>query len=206
MGRLYLVPDKAEVDRRRGLVRAPRPVEVWPDLYTDHIFWMGDEAMRRVAYGRATERAPAGLCWMGEESKTALDRGDDPLPFLLAIPEAAVSIYYGPRLTDVDSLPSEESLRARVLSAHGIGVIWATYTPSGARNEYRPASPTDATFSLRRPRAATIHLWRLVRTRDEAIAHASQHLPGDSAALLWAEALAARDFEELLGRFGQKGP
>jgi len=206
MGRLYLVPDKTEIDRRKTLVDPPRLVEVWQDLYTEDIFWMGEDEARRLSYGRSEPRAPTGLFWMGEESKAALDRVGDPLAFLLALPDDAVPIYFGARLADPESLPAEESLRARVLSAHGIAVIWATYGPSGGRNEYQPTSPTDPTFYLRRPRGPVVHLWRLFRTKREALGYATQHLAGDPEALRWAERLVVEDFDGLVERFGERAP
>src|SRR5262245_46783414 len=105
MPRLYLVADRAEIERRRVLVDPSRLVEVWQDLHTPDVFWLGDDEVRRIAYGRPGDRSPAGLVWMGESSKAVLDAVDDrPLPFRLALPSEAVPVYYGPRLTDIDSL------------------------------------------------------------------------------------------------------
>lgn len=205
MGRLYLVADKAEIDRRKKLVGSFPLVEVWQDLYTPDIFWMGEDEPRRIAYGRREERVPGGLFWMGEQSKAALDRTGEPLPFLLALPDETVPAYYGSRLSDTESLPSEESLKARVLSAHGIAVVWATYDPSGGRTEYQPTSPTDPTFYLRRPRGQVVHLWRLFRTRPQAIGYVTERLATDPDAVRWAERLPADDFAELVARFGQAG-
>ncbi len=180
MGSLYLVGDREEIDRRRKLLGPSRLVEVWQDLSDKH-----------------------GWFWLGEESKQALDSVGEELHCLLTIEETAVPIYYGPRLADVESLPSEESLRARVLSAHGIAVAWATYDRFGERNRYEPTTPTDATFFLRRPRGRAAHLWRLFRTRGEAVAYMTEHIATDPEAVTWAERLASEDFEGLLERFGR---
>ena len=204
MGRLYLVADKAEIDRRKKLADSLERVEVWQDLHTPDVFWMGDDEARRAAYARAGARVAAGLFWMGEGSKAVLDRVGEPLAFLLAVADDVVPIYYSPRLRDLDSLPSQESLRARVLSAHGIAVAWATYEPSGGRNEYQPTSPTDPTFYLRRPRGAVAHLWRLFRTKREAVTYANQHLPTEPEAAQWAHDLPAEDFHALMTRFAEK--
>lgn len=202
MGRLYLVSDRQEIDRRRPLVAPGTVLEVWQDLYAAGISWLGDEAARRVAYEQPRAVAPAGLYWIGQAAKDALDRIAEPLPFVLAVPETAVPIYYGPRFADAESLPREESLRARVLSAHGIAVAWATYDESGARRDPAPVSPTDPTFFLRRPRGGTIHVWRLFRTGAAAVAYVSEHHAGDPEARRWAEALPAPDFDTLVQRFG----
>ena len=204
MGRIYLVPDRVEIDRRKKLVEAGPLIEVWQDLHADDVFWIGDEETRRRAYASPEPRTPTGLLWIGEESKAALDRAGEPLPFALAVREEAVPVYYGPRLADVESLPSEESLKARVLSAHGVAVVWATYDPSGRRNQYQPASPTDPTFYLRRPRGAVAHLWRLFATRADALAYATQHLAEDPEATEWAGSLPCDDFGQLVERFGER--
>jgi hypothetical protein len=157
---------------------------VWPDLYAPDI--------------------RSGSCWIGEISKRALDGVGEELPFLLAIEESAVPVYYGPRLTDVDSLPPEDSLKARVLSAHGIAAAWATYDRFGVRNDYAPKAPTDATFFLRRPGGRAAHLWCLFRTKREALAYMTERVGPDPEAAGWAQRLASEDFQELLERYGRK--
>jgi hypothetical protein len=205
MGRLYLVGDKAEIDRRRKLVDASLLVEVWQDLYTADIVWMGDEAARRITYGQNRQRPPGGLFWMGEQAKRALDSAGEALPSLLVLAEPAVPIYYGPRLADLESLPVEESLKARVLSAHGLAVAWVTYDQSGARNQYEPKLPTDPTFFLRRPRGRAAHLWRLFRTKGEACAYMAENFARDAEAIEWAQRLAVESFDGLVERFRVEG-
>jgi hypothetical protein len=204
MGRIYLVGDRAELDRRRPLVDRAVLTEVWQDLHTGDVVWLGPEAARRVAYGQPRVGAPGGLFWLGETTKRALDAvGDHPLPFVLAVDEAAVPVYYGPHLAHVESLPGEESLRARVLSGHGIGVVCVTYDQFGARNDYQPSAPTDPTFLLRRPGGGIAHRWRLFRTQREAVVYLAEYYGKDAEAQEWAERLPAGDFDALLARFGR---
>ena len=204
MGRLYLVGDKAEIDRRKQVLGLSSVIETWQDLYTPGIIWMGDEETRRLAYGQAHDRAPAGLYWLGEEAKRTLDGVGGELPFELVVDGEAVSVYYGPRLADTASLPFEESLRARVLSAHGIAVVWATYNGLGERVEHRPSGPTDPLFYLRRTRGTVAHLWRLFRTKAEALAFATERGAQDPEAVEWAGKLPVADFAELVQRFGRR--
>ena len=100
MSRVYFVHDGDEMVRRRARVPRGSVVEAWADM----------------AIG-------GGTFWVGEESKGLLDAaGEAPMPPRLVLPAEIVPIFYGPRLSDLESLPREESLRARVLSAHGVAV------------------------------------------------------------------------------------
>jgi hypothetical protein len=177
VGRLCLVADAGEIAKRRRLVPAGRLVEAWPDLYAK------------------------GEFWMGEEAKALLDATGDPLPPKLELEAASVPLYYGPRLCDVESLPGEESLQARALSARGIAVVWITMDRFGERTHYEPASPVDPIFYLRRPGASAAHVWRLVRSKAEAVAYMSEYYGDDPAAQLWAQGLAAATWEDMIERY-----
>ena len=98
MTTLYVTNEGGEIARRRRLLPPGQLVEAWQDLYV------------------------TGDFWLGESSKALLDGVGAPLPVTLVLDGGAVPIYYGPRLQNVESLPLEESLRTRVLSAHGIAV------------------------------------------------------------------------------------
>jgi hypothetical protein len=111
-----------------------------------------------------------------------------------------VPVYYGPRLADADSLPFEDSLRARALSSRSIALVWSTYDGFGQRVEHRPASPLDATFYLRRPRGRALHLFHGFRTKAEAIAAMADRLTDDPEACAWAESLPVSNFADLMNR------
>ena len=181
MARLYLVADAAEIARRRRLVPAGQLVEAWPDLYH------------------------AGEFWVGETSRAALDGAGAPLGVKLSIDGAAVPIYYGPRLQDVESLPLEESLQARVLSAHGIAVAWITFDQFGERTTYEPSGLADPVFYLRRPAGHAAHVWRMFRTRREAHVYMTEFYGKDAEAREWATTLTAETFDELLRRHATAG-
>lgn len=176
MDRVHLISDGAELVRRRKLVPAGSVVEAWPDLDVP------------------------GHFWLGEASKALLDAAGEPLAPKLSVDGARVPIYYGPRLCAIASLPLEESLRARVLSARGVAVAWITVDQLGDRREYEPRSPADPVFFLRRPGSVGAHVWRLFRTRQEAIAYVQEHFGKDPEAVDWAQGLPAADYEELIGR------
>lgn len=176
MPRLYLLADAAEIARRRKLATGGRVLETWPDLYA------------------------AGEFWAGESTKEALDAVGTPLPARLSLDIAAVPIYYGPRLCDVESLPAEESLVARVLSAHGVAVAWITIDQFGERNHCEPRGPADPAFYLRRPGGAAAHVWRLFRSRGEARAYMAEYYGRDAEGRDWADGLDVQTFEELLAR------
>jgi len=181
MARLYLVSDGGELARRRAKLAPGQLAEAWPDLATpDHV-------------------------WIGEESKAVLDAAGSPLPVQLVLDGARVPVYYGPRLADLDSLPREESVQTRVLSAHGVAAAWITLDRAGQRTTHTASSPADPVFFLRRPRGTVSHVWRLFRTRAEARAFMSEESDDDAGALTWLQTLHADDFDELIARFGERG-
>lgn len=194
--------DRSEIDRRRRQLPPGEVVEVWEVLHAPDVSWLGDPELRRIAYQRGGAAPTPGLFWIGESAKTTLDRVGAPLPHLLAIPATSVPVYYGPWLRDTESLPGEESLKARVLSGRGIAVAWATYDHAGARLEHQPADPLDPVFYLRRARTKSAHAWRLFRARAEAARYAAEILKGDEDAGRWAESIPSGDFEDLVRRFG----
>ena len=91
-----------------------------------------------------------------------------------------------------------------VLSAHGIAVAWITYDRFGARTEYQPSSPLDPVFYLRRPGGHAAHLWRLFKTKREAVQYMAEYFGRDPESGDWAERLKAEDFQELVDRYGKK--
>ena len=181
MGRLYLMPDADEMVRRRGRVPKGSVVEAWAD------------------------RDGGGAFWVGEDSRRLLDEADErPMRVRLAVVDEAVRIFYGPRLCDVESLPREESVRARVLSMHGIAVAWITLDRFGERISYEPPSPADPVFHLRRPGGGAGHVWRRFDGKREAIDFMREAYGADSEAADWAEQLVVDDFAALLRRFSEK--
>ena len=180
MSRLCCVADADAIVRRRALVPAGQVIEAWNDLYTP------------------------GHFWLGEESKRLLDAAGEPVAPVITLPAAAVAVYYGPQLTDLESLPPEDSLKARVLSGHGIAVAWITLDRFGQRASYEPASPADPVFHLRRVGGGAGHLWRLFRTRQEAVVYMRESYGIDSEGADWAGALAVSDFEDLVTRFARR--
>ena len=182
MGRLYFMPDGDEMVRRRARVPKGSVVEAWAD------------------------RAGGSAFWVGDDSRRLLDEaGEKPMTIRLSIPEDAVPLFYGPRLCDVESLPREESLRARVLSMHGVAAAWITLDRFGERVSYEPKSPADPIFHLRRPGGGAGHVWRRFEAKREAIDFMREAYGADSEAVDWADTLPVDDFESLLRRFAAKG-
>lgn len=178
MSRIYLIVDAGEIGRRRPLLPPGSFVEAWPDLYTP------------------------GHVWIGADAKAALDASGSVLPAVLSIDGAGVSVYYGPQIQDVGSFPTEESLRARVLSSHGIAVAWATLDQFGAPAESPSQSSLDPGFFLRRPGGTVAHRWRLFRTRQEAVVFIREFYGNDAEAEAWAAGLPVESYEALIARYG----
>ena len=177
MSDLFLVRDSGEIGRRREGLAKGVIVETWPD------------------------RIEPGEWWVGEASKALLDGAGPPLRARLRLDGARVPIYYGPRLCDLDSLPTEESLRGRILAAHGIAALWITLDAAGARVSHAPTSPDDPVFFLRRPGGGRPHVWRLFHRRDEAAAYVRERHDGDEEAAAWAAGLPAATWDELIARY-----
>jgi hypothetical protein len=181
MARVYLLTDGPEIVRRRSLVPPGQLIEAWPDVYVP------------------------GEFWVSEESKALLDAAGPPLAHRVSVDADAVHVYYGPHLRDEASLPTEGSLRARVLSAHGVAVAWITLDERGERRTSPTEEPAHPVFFLRRPRGRAAHLWRLFRERSEAAAYLGEHYGKDAEAREWAAGLPVVDFEELLSRYAVPG-
>ena len=180
MSRLYFMGDADEMVRRRGKVPKGSIVEAWADI------------------------AGGGMYWVGEDSKALLDALGEPLKATLSLPEDSVRVFYGPQLADIDSLPREQSLRARVLSVHAIAVAWITLDRHGQRTSYEPKSPTDPVFHLRRPGGGAGHVWRRFETKREAVDYMRESYGNDSEGATWAEQLEASDFDDLLKRHARR--
>jgi hypothetical protein len=181
MSRLYFMAGGDEMVRRRALVPRGSVVEAWPDL------------------------TGGGTFWVGEESKRLLDAaGEAAMPPRLSLPAEAVPIFYGPQLCDIESLPREESLRARVLSVHAIAVAWITLDRFGERVTYQPQGPADPIFHLRRPGGGAGHVWRRFETKADALAFMREVYGAESEATEWAEGLEVEDFETLLKRHAER--
>lgn len=178
MSRIFLVPNGPEIARRRQRVPPGQLVEAWPDLYVP------------------------GPVWMTEESRQTLEAATGPIETALAVDADRVAVYYGPRLTDLPSLPAEGSIKARILSAHGMAAAWITLDQFGERVVHRSESPLDPVFFLRRPGGTATHQWRLFRARPEAVLFMREHYGNDPEASGWAAGLAVGSYEELLERHG----
>jgi hypothetical protein len=181
MSRLYFMAGGDEMVRRRALVPKGSVVEAWADL------------------------VGGGTFWVGEESKRLLDAaGEAPMAPQFSVPAEAVRIFYGPQLTDIESLPREESLRARVLSVHAIAVAWITLDRFGQRVTYEPTGPADPIFHLRRPGGGAGHVWRRFESKGDALAFMREVYGVESEASDWAETLEVEDFDALLKRYARQ--
>lgn len=176
MSRVYLLAEGDEIARRRGLVPRGQVIEAWPDLHA------------------------RGASWVGEGSKALIDAVGPPLPPKLAVPADLVAVFYGPQLCDLESLPREDTLKARVLSVHGIAVAWITLDRFGERTTYEPQSLADPVFYLRSIGAGSVHVWRWFSSRRDAVAYMRESYGPGSEGHAWAEGLPVEDYESLLQR------
>jgi len=151
-----------------------RYVEIWSDVFEEGIFWVGDEA------------------------RAALEEVKIPFEIVRQIPAARVKVYHASHLnTDPESLPSEDSVRARVLAGHGIAAVLVFVGDGKAMPPEEPTHPRDALFFLSRPGAKHYYLWRLFRSKEDAERHVAQKLKEDEGAHAWLASLPVLSYGEL---------
>jgi hypothetical protein len=179
MSRIYRIDDgRAVRERQRGLPKGT-VAEVWPDVFEPGTFWVSGA------------------------TKQLLDGDGAPLTSSASVEASRIPVYFPEEPRDADSLPAEESLRARVLAGHGIAAIWYGATsPAGARPLPEPTSPEDAFFYLMKMGSRVNHVWRLFRTREEAVEFIMRFFPDDPKGRAWAEALPVLRYPDLL-RLGE---
>jgi hypothetical protein len=175
MSRIYRIDDgRAVRERQRALPRGT-VVEAWLDVFEPGRFWVSD----------ATKRL--------------LDGTGPPLTSSASVEGSRIAIFLPDEPRDAGSLPSEDSLRARVVAGHGIAVTWyGTTAQAGGRPLPEPTSPEDAFFYLMKMGGRANHAWRLFRTRDEAVEFMARNFPDDARAR--AEALPVVSYSDFLSR------
>ena len=152
-----------------------RYVEIWADVFEEGIFWVGDEAKAVL-----------------EEAKVAFR-------LLNQIPAGRITIFRAPRLApDPESLPNEQSVRARILAGHGLGAVLMFVGDGQQMPPEEPSSPKDALFSLSKPGAKQYYLWRLFRSKEDAEHYVAQRLKDDEGAKSWAASIPVAAYGELL--------
>jgi hypothetical protein len=177
MSRIYRIDNGRAVRERQGALPRGTAAEAWLDVFEP------------------------GAVWVSDATKRLLDGVGPPLASGAIVEGARIPIFYPEEPRDAASLPSEESLRVRVVAAHGIAVAWyGTTGQAGGRPLPEPTSPEDPFFYLMKMGGSANHAWRLFRTRDEAVEFMVRHLPEDAKARAWADALPAARYLDLLSR------
>ena len=177
MSRIYRIDDGRAVRERQHALPKGTVVEAWADVFERGTFWVSDAGKR------------------------LLDGTGPSLVSSAVVESQLIAIFYPQEPRDEASLPSEDSLRARVVAAHGIAVMWyGMTTQMSGRPLPEPTSPEDPFFYLMRMGGRTNHAWRLFRTRDEAAEFMARHFPASAEATAWAHALPAVRHSDLLAR------
>jgi hypothetical protein len=175
VSRIYRIDDGRAVRERQRALPKGTVAEVWLDVFLP------------------------GTFWISEATKRLLDTTGTPLTPSAVVEGTRIPIFLPDEPRDAGSLPREESLRVRVLAGHGIGVTWyGTTSHAGGRPLPEPTSPEDAFFYLMQMGSSANHVWRLFRTRDEAVEFMARYFPGEPKASAWAAALPVARYSELL--------
>lgn len=175
MSRIYRIDDGRAVRERQHALPRGAVVEAWLDVFQPGVFWVS------------------------ETTKRLLDGLGPPLAAGASVDRGRISLFFPDAVRDAASLPSEDSLRVRVVAGHGIAATWyGTTSQVGGRPLPEPTSAEDAFFYLMKMGGTANHAWRLFRTRDEAVEFMLRHFPDDAKAKTWAEALPVARYSELL--------
>jgi len=86
-----------------------------------------------------------------------------------------------------------------------MAVAWITLDRFGERTTYQPGTMDDPVFYLRRVGGGASHVWRVFRTRAEAVTSMTESYGAGSEAVEWAKALPVETFDELVKRYGRRG-
>ncbi|PWB46285.1 MAG: hypothetical protein C3F12_09595 [Candidatus Methylomirabilota bacterium] len=167
------------------------------------------QRLRQVLKGRYIEIwsdvFEPGIFWIAAEARHALEEVGITFTVLAEISSDRIPIYYPRHLQPgLKDLPSEDSVRARVLAGHGIGVVLCFIGDGQRMPPEEPIGVQDALFYLSRPGAGYYYLWRLFRSKEEAEHHVAQTLKDDEDAREWAASLPVTVYSELL-RQTEKG-
>lgn len=152
-----------------------RQIEIWSDVFDPGILWVADEA------------------------RQALEELGIAFTVLAQIPSDSVPVYYAPHLhPDPESLPGEDSVKARVLAGHGIGAVLVFIGDGKQAPPEEPTGLKDALFYLSKPGAGYYYLWRLFRSKEDAEHYAAHALKDDGDAQRWAASIPVMAYAELL--------
>lgn len=152
-----------------------RYVEIWSDVFEPGIFWVADEA------------------------RQALEEVGITFTVLAQIPNERIAVYYARHLQpDLESMPGENSVKARVLAGHGIGAVLFFIGDRRQMPPEEPTDPKDTVFYLSKPGAGYYYLWRLFRSKEDAEYYVAQKLKDDEDAKRWAASIPVMAYAELL--------
>lgn len=161
------------------------------------------QILRRVVKGRYIEIwsdvFDPGILWVADEARQTLEEVGIVFTVLSQIPSDRIPIYHTRHLRpDPEGLPSEDSVRARVLAGHGIGAVLFFIGDGKQMPPEEPAGLKDALFYLSKPGAGYYYLWKLFRSKEEAEHYVAQRFKDDEEAQRWAASIPVMAYEELL--------
>ena len=152
-----------------------RYVEIWSDVFDPGVFWVADDA------------------------RQALEEVGIAFTTLAYVQSNRIPVYYPLHLhPDTESLPSEDSVRARVLAGHGIGAVLFFIGDGKQMPPEEPVGLKDPLFYLSKPGAGYYYLWKLFRSKEEAEQYGAERLKDEAEAQRWAVSIPVMAYDELL--------
>jgi hypothetical protein len=167
--------------------------------------------LREVLKGRYveiwTDVFEAGSFWVADEARNALEEVKIPFKVTGRIPADRVKLYFARHLQpDPESLPNEDSVKARVLAGHGIAAVLFFIGDGRTMPPEEPTDPKDALFYLSKPGARYYYLWRLFRSKEDAEGYVVQKFKDDEAAKAWVVSIPVVAYAALLEGAGGTAP
>jgi len=162
------------------------------------------QTLRHVLKGRYIEIwsdvFEPGILWVADEARQVLEEVGIAFTVLAQIPSDSIPVYHARHLQpDPESLPGEDSVKARVLAGHGIGAVLFFIGDGKQMPPEESTGPKDALFYLSKPGAGYYYLWRLFRSKEDAEHYVTQQmLKDDEDAQRWAASIPVTAYEELL--------
>ena len=137
--------------------------------------------------------------WAAEVARAVLDEVGIGYRVTGEVNAEAIPVFFPAGLeTPPEILPDGDSLRARILAGHGIAAALVSVASSANPPREEPTTPEDSLFYLSKPGGGRYCIWRLFRSKEDAVYHMQRSFPDDPGGAEWIEQVRGGDYTSLL--------